>query len=109
MHAFLSLSSLTVPSLALLGSQDSSMLVLHLDSERFTVPGVDSPNHTSKADFIGFRMNVSSMEGSPEGVSISTFTVTTPVMESRTGLLSSCTVVLPKRGWVFYSIVLSRG
>jgi hypothetical protein len=93
---------------ALIGSlvNDSAISRFHLDSECFTIPRVDGPDSTSESQSVSSWVNVSSSgEGSPDGVTLSTFICTTIVSHALACLSSGSTVVLPFLGWIGFVLI----
>jgi hypothetical protein len=79
---------------------DVALGISHFDSELFSIPRVNGPDFTSEDHFSSSWMNVLGFEGSPEGVTLSTLVVTTPVVETGTVSFGGTTVVLPKACWI---------
>jgi hypothetical protein len=80
---------------------------LHFNSEGFSIPRVNGPDLTGEGQTVGTWVSMEwHIKPSPEGVSLSAFTVTTPVFHTLAGLFSGSTVVLPMGHWIGFTFIV---
>jgi len=87
---------LTVPGLILFLSQDIVASIKHLNSEGFTIPGIDGPDSTTEHDLCSTWMLLLHVDGSPELSTLTTLAMSTKVLIALASFLSGSAVALPK-------------